>query len=243
MTNPHQPMRYPTDGQPVRPGSSDALTARTIDATIHPPLVRAQESVAGIVPRLQQAAAPLTSPLFLSAVALTLTFVLVAKRMRYRPSALVLSALLVMTLTSFHPVVEPESPQVAQARTPKNATRGSKAWYRYHLQSQPAEEPQYAVESPPPEQPDLPEVPETPDVSPNPYVFVIPQIPVDRFPEVSEEVLRSAERMMRDNEHVQRMMAQIRYRVRQEMRRQYRRQMIAEREARSRQFDLYEMPR
>ena len=243
MPNPHQPMRYPTDGQPVRPGSSDALTARTIDATIHPPLVRAQESVAGIVPRLQQAAAPLTSPLFLSAVTLTLTFVLVAKRMRYRPSALVLSALLVMTLTSFHPVVEPESPQVAQARTPRNATRGSKAWYRYQLQSRPAEEPQFAVESPPPERPELPEVPETPDVSPNPYVFVIPQIPVDRFPEVSEEVLRSAERMMRDNEHVQRMMAQIRYRVRAEMRRQYRRQMIAEREARSRQFDLYESPR
>jgi hypothetical protein len=47
---------------------------------------------------------------------------------------------------------------------------------------------------------------------------------------------------MRDNERMQRMMAQIRYRVREEMRRQHRRQMIAEREARSRQFDLYESP-
>ena len=225
---------------PVRPGSSDALTARTIDATIHPPLVRAQETVVGIVPRLQHAAAPLTSPLFLSAVALTLTFVLVAKRMRYRPSALVLSALLVMTLTSFHPVVEPETPKVVQARTPRNATRGSKAWYRYQLRSQPAEEPRYAVESPPLEQPDPPEPPQAPDMSPSPYVFVIPQIPVDRIPEVSAEVIRSAERMMRDNERMQRMMAQIRYRVREEMRRQHRRQMIAEREARSRQFDLYE---
>jgi hypothetical protein len=225
---------------PVRPGSSDALTARRIDATIHPPLVRAQETVVGIVPRLQHAAAPLTSPLFLSAVALTLTFVLVAKRMRYRPSALVLSALLVMTLTSFQPMVEPETPQVVQARTPRNATRGSKAWYKYHLESRPAEEQQYAVEAPPPEQP---EPPETPDVSTNPYVFVIPQIPVDRIPEVSAEVIRSAERMMRDNERMQRMMTQIRYRVREEMRRQHRRQMIAEREARSRQFDLYEMPR
>jgi hypothetical protein len=229
---------------PVRPGSSDALTARTIDATIHPPLVRAQETVAGIVPRLVQAAAPLTSPLFLTMFAFTIVFILIAKRMRYRPSALVLSALLVMTLTSFHPVVEPEPSQLAQVRTPKNATRGSKAWYRFHLESQPAEEPpQVVVESPPPEQPDPPEPPEAPDMPHNPYVFVLPQIPVDRLPEVSTEMIRSAERMMRDNEHMQRMMSQIRHRVREEMRRQYRRQMIAEREARSRQFDFYESPR
>lgn len=202
---------------PVRPGTSDALTARTIDATIHPPLVRAQETVVGLVPRLAQAAAPLTSPLFLSAVALTLTFFLVAKRMRYRPSALVLSALLVMTLTSFHPVAEPEPPQVAQARTPRTVTRGSKAWYRYHLESQRAgEQPPMVLESPPPPEP--PEPPDQPDMARDPDGFVLPQIPIDRLPEVSAEMMRSAERMMRDNEHVQRMMAQIRYRVREEAR-------------------------
>jgi len=92
----------------VRPGSSDALFARTIDATVHPPLVRAQETVAGLAPRVAQAAAPLASPLFLGALALTLVFSWVAIRMRYRPSALLLGVLLVMTLTSFDPVQKPE---------------------------------------------------------------------------------------------------------------------------------------
>src|SRR4030088_1949917 len=103
----------------VRPGTSDALTARTIDATIYPPLVRAQETAAALVPRLAQAAAPLASPLFLGALALTLVFSWVAIRMRYRPSALVLGAMLVMTLTSFHPMQSPEQSRTADVRTPR----------------------------------------------------------------------------------------------------------------------------
>ena len=107
MTNPHYSMGHPADGTAVRPGTSDALFARTIDATVHPPLVRAQETVAGLVPRVAQAAAPLASPLFLTALALTLVFVWVSMRMRYRPSALVLGVLLVMTLSSFNPMQKP----------------------------------------------------------------------------------------------------------------------------------------
>lgn len=34
----------------VRPGTSDALFARTIDATIYPPLVRAQETAVALAP-------------------------------------------------------------------------------------------------------------------------------------------------------------------------------------------------
>src|SRR3954471_8152894 len=98
MSDPHYPVDYPTDAHPVRPGSSDALTARTIDATVHPPLVRAQETAATLVPRMTQAVAPLTSPLFLGMVALTLTFVLIARRMRYRPSAILVGTMLVVTL-------------------------------------------------------------------------------------------------------------------------------------------------
>src|ERR1700704_560292 len=97
-----------------RPGTSAALFARTIDATIYPPLVRAQETAATLVPRIAQAAAPLASPLFLSALALTLVFTLIAIRMRYRPSALVLGVLLVMALTSFNPVQKPEQSRVAE---------------------------------------------------------------------------------------------------------------------------------
>src|SRR3954462_152141 len=46
MLDPHYPFRSLTDAPAVRPGTSDALTARTIDATVHPPLVRAQETAA-----------------------------------------------------------------------------------------------------------------------------------------------------------------------------------------------------
>jgi hypothetical protein len=43
MTYPHDPVDFPTDPHPVRPGTSEALTARTIDATVHSPLVRVCE--------------------------------------------------------------------------------------------------------------------------------------------------------------------------------------------------------
>src|SRR5712671_3996576 len=126
----YHPVEHPTNGTMVRPGTSDALTARTIDATIHPPLVRAQETVVALVPRVAEAAAPLASPLFLGALALTILFTWVAIRMRYRPSALVLGALLVMTLTSFHPVPKPQQSRIADVRTPRTRIGGVRASYR-----------------------------------------------------------------------------------------------------------------
>ena len=102
MANP-DPVGYPTDA-PVRPGTSDALTARTIDATVHRPLVRAQETVQALGPRIAQSVSPLQSPVILGLVALTLLFVLIARRLKYQPSALVLSALLVLGLSSFRPM-------------------------------------------------------------------------------------------------------------------------------------------
>ena len=233
MTNPHQPMRYPIDSQPVRPGTSDALTARTIDATIHPPLVRARESVTEFVPRVGQTLAPLASPLFLGTVVLTLTFLWIAKRMRYRPSALLLSALLVMTLTSFHPVADPlpspdsnpEQLRVAQVRRPRTLTRGAREIPSYGNYPQPRpdyeSQPTPDYESAPVvmEPPDPPDQPETPDDGwRGPDGFVLPRISIPRLPEVSEEMMRSAERMMRDNEQVQEMMEQIRIRLREEAR-------------------------
>jgi len=226
MPNPHQPMGYPTDAHPVRPGSSAALTARTIDATVHPPLVRAQETVSGLVPRLSQAAAPFTSPLFLTALGLTLTFVLIARRMRYRPSALLLSGLLVTTLTSFHPVPAPPPRGVApvgQVRTPRTVSRGSKAWYRYQLAKRvedepppmPVEdpEPMVAVDEPTPdvmESPTPPDPVEGPVLPSAPPRFETPPLPFSNLPEVSARIVRSAEQMMRDNERMQRIMENVR---------------------------------
>lgn len=203
MPNPLHPMRYPTDAQPVRPGTSAALTARTIDATIHPPLVRAQETVAALVPRVAQAAAPLASPLLLSTVALTLAFVLGAKRMRYRPSALVLSGLLVMALTSFHPVTNPDQSRIAQVRTPRTAIGGARPSYRN------------SVHMPPPEV-EAPDI----DVHVDPVQVDPPPDFADRLPDWSKDAMQSAERMMRENEHVREMMEQIRFRLREEERRQ-----------------------
>jgi len=216
---------HSTDGVAVRPGTSDALFARTIDATIHPPLVRAQETVVAFVPRVAQAAAPLASPLFLGALALTLVFTWVAIRLRYRPSALVLGALLVMTLTSFHPVPKPEQARIADVRTPRTRIGGLRPSYR-----QPVYMPPPQVESP-----DI-------DVHVDPVQVYLPPDFADRLPDWSRDAMQSAERMMRENEQVREMMRQIRYRLREEARRQHWRQMIAERKARSREFDLIDEP-
>jgi len=215
----------------VRPGTSDALFARTIDATIYPPLVRAQETAATLVPRIAHAAAPLASPLFLGALALTLVFSLIAIRMRYRPSALVLGVLLVMTLTSFNPVQKAEQSRVAAVTTPRTVAGGVKRdagggmWsYRDHYTAPPQ------IEAP-----DI-------DVHVDPVqVYLPPEFP-ERLPDWSRDAMHSAERVMRENQQIRAMMRQIRYRLREEARRQRWRQMIAERKARQREFGLIDSP-
>lgn len=223
MPYPHHPMAHPTGGIAVRPGTSDALTARTIDATIHPPLVRAQETVVALVPRVTQAAAPLASPLFLGALALTLVFSWVAIRMRYKPSALVLGALLVMTLTSFHPVQKPAQSRIATV--PRTRVGGARAPYRNR-----------AYEPPPQiEAPDI-------DVHVEPVQVYVPADFADRLSDWSRDAMQSAEQMMRENERVREMVAQIRYRLREEARRQRWRQMTAKGKVRVVEFDLNDSP-
>jgi hypothetical protein len=217
------------DPVPVRPGTSDALFARTIDATVHPPLVRAQETVAALVPRAADAVAPLISPLFLSALALTLIAVWVAHRMRYRPSALVLAALLVMTLTSFHPMPQADPLQIADSR-PRTRIGGVRPAYSYDVDV-----------PPPPEVPQVPEMPDV-DVQVDPVQVLIPRDFIERIPDWSRNAMESAERMARDNEHMREMMRELQMRIRDEARRQHWRQMIAERKARAREFDLIDSP-
>lgn len=106
MTVTQNQVSFPTDPYPVRPGTSAALTARTIDATVHPPLVRAGEAVTAFVPRV---VAPLQSPIFFGMLAGTLVLVWVARRGRFRPAGLLLSAALMATLTSFRPAGRADS--------------------------------------------------------------------------------------------------------------------------------------
>ena len=112
MTQPYDPV-YPTDPHPVRPGSSDALFARTIDATPQPPLVRAQETVATAIPRLTTS---LSDPLFVVMLAGTLVLVWMAIRMRSRLAPVLLSAMMLVTLTSFRPARMPSQAPIAEDR-------------------------------------------------------------------------------------------------------------------------------
>jgi hypothetical protein len=110
------------DPLPVRPGTSAALTARTIDATVHPPLVRAQEKAAELIPRLAE---PLGSPLFFAMLAGTLVLGWLAWRAKFRPVGLLLPAVLLMALTSFRPVgtegdvLRTDVPTVSEDTTPE----------------------------------------------------------------------------------------------------------------------------
>src|SRR5258705_8825580 len=103
MPQRHYALRGVTAPHRVRPGTSAALTARTIDATIHPPIVRAQEAVAEVFPRI---AAPLSSPLFVGTLALTLLLGWAAIRNRLHMRGFLVSAVLVLMLTSFRPMTD-----------------------------------------------------------------------------------------------------------------------------------------
>ena len=248
MTGPHYPLSS-TDAGAVRPGTSDALTARSIDATVHPPLKRAQESAAALVPRVAQAAAPLTSPLFLGGVALALTFVLVARRLRYRPSAILVAPLLVLALSSFHPMEPQFQPiPVARGRTPRTLSQLASARAGRHVisgEDLDRRAPMIADAPEPPETPEAVDVPEAAD-PPNPVGdddaarWAPPEI-VQHIPEMSREMMRSAERMMRDNEQMRAIMDELRERVREEARRARWRRLAAKRHIRPDEIEAFGM--
>jgi len=180
MTNPHHAMSHPLDPHPVRPGTSAALTARTIDATIHPPLVRAQEAVAAFIPRVS--APLLDSPLLFAMLGATLIFVWVAHRAKYRPSALLLSAALVMALTSFHPVRNASDASAADDSgiTEERSGRAFRIDQSAPLdEAPPSMDDAQAYEGPVP--PDPADQPEAPTYESQPYSYSTPPTP-ESFP-------------------------------------------------------------
>lgn len=240
MTYPHHPGNYPTDN-PVRPGTSAALTARTIDATVHRPLVRAQESAASLVPRVAQSAATIANPIFLGSVAVTLLFILVARRMRYRPSAIVVGALLIVTLSSFNPMQPPEPPQLARLRTPRTLSHDASIARGRQLYGGGMNEqmPDVAYVPQPPDVPDTPE-PDPPQFIDIPDYGIQIQVPndvIEQVPEVSRRWMRSAERMMRENQELRELMEQLRMRVREEARRERWRRLAAKRHVRPEEIE------
>jgi hypothetical protein len=65
------------------------------------------------------------------------------------------------------------------------------------------------------------------DVRVEPVRVYLPPDFAERMPDWTRDAMQSAEQMMRQNERMRTMMAQIRYRLREEARRQQWRQMIA----------------
>ena len=201
MPQQHYALRGVTDPHPVRPGTSAALTARTIDATIHPPIVRAQEAVAEVIPRI---AAPLSSPLFVGTVALTLLLGWAAIRNRLHARGFLVSAMLVLMLTSFRPLTDAEIRNVDDD-APRRA----------------APQPEPFERADPPRPPDPPDVPEMRSYQ---YTFDTHNLP-EEFqqlglpPEVSVEITMP-ERMALDREILRAQLRELRIRIREEQRRQ-----------------------
>lgn len=136
MTTPDHLVTHSADPLPVRPGTSAALTARTIDATVRPPLVKAQEAVAAIVPRL---AVPMTPPLLAGTLGLTVVLVMIAtQRIRFRPSVVLLSGLLMMPVSSFRAAQEATEVQVVDDATSRESE--SFKWFEMPEMSPPIPE-------------------------------------------------------------------------------------------------------
>jgi hypothetical protein len=203
----------------VRPGSSAALTARTIDATQRPVLTRASESVAQAAPQVVDSFRnAFTNPLFLSTLALSLIALWILSRMRRQLSGLALGAMIVIASTSFSAPHKPKPKfqrVVDLTHTPKTTRNRmqSSSWNGYNYIAPQAQEENVALVEP-----------ETPDVTPAPRVMypdpvdiVLPATPVTPMSEWQDDIRRSVEReayrLMQDQqvrELIQRVRAQAR---------------------------------
>ena len=208
------------DPLPVRPGTSAALTARTIDATVHPPLVRAQEKAAELIPRLAE---PLASPLLLVMLAGTLVLLWFAKRAHFRPAGLLLPAAMMLLLTSFRPVgneadvLRVDPPTVTEEETPQQIDR---RWRPAPL----PEPPSYYFEAP--------EVPRPPSpraarrhVHPEDERTLAEQL-IAAYPEVvmlaqmnAQAIAMQAEGLVRDERELRQYVKELRRRLRREAQR------------------------
>ena len=208
------------DPLPVRPGTSAALTARTIDATVHPPLVRAQEKAAELIPRLAE---PLASPLLLVMLAGTLVLLWFAKRAHFRPAGLLLPAAMMLMLTSFRPigtegdVLRTDIPTVREEDTPSQTDR---RWRPAPL----PEPPSYYFEAPDVPRPPSPRAARR-HVDPEEVRSLAEQL-IAAYPEVvmlaqmnARAIAQQAEGLVRDERELRQYVMELRRRLRSEARR------------------------
>jgi hypothetical protein len=192
MTYPDDPVSFPSDPHPVRPGTSDALFARTIDATPQPPLVRAQETVATAIPRLTTS---LSDPIFVVTLAATLTLIWLAFQMRARLRPVLLFGMMMLTLTSFRPVQTPsEAPMLGDDMIARGYERA-----RRHERREAAP----PIPEPPPRVHRAPEAP--------PFSFRVPARP--------ERLRPDFDRIRQDEEELRAAIEELRWRIEAELRR------------------------
>lgn len=197
----HHSMSSPSGAFVVRPGSSAALTARTIDATQRPVLSRAQESVTQAVPQMADSFRnAFTSPLFLSSLGLTLITIWMLSRLRRQLSGLALGTMLVVALTSFTAPHKPTPRRlVDMTHTPKTTRNRmqSTSWNGYgYIAPRPMEESTPVAMDYPEPTPSV-EPPPVPDVNTDPVDVVLPATPVTPvtpLPEWRDEVMRNVQR-------------------------------------------------
>ena len=221
----HYSMSSPSGAFVVRPGSSAALTARTIDATQRPVLSRAQESVSHAVPQMADSfRTAFTSPLFLSSLGLTLIAIWMLSHLRRQLSGLALGTMLVVALTSFTAPHKPK-PQLQRVvdlshtpRTTRNRMQ-STSWngYGYIAPQQMDESTPVVLNDPDPS----PDVSATPNVNMDPVDVVLPATPITPLPEWRDEIRRNVEReayrLMQDQQ-VRQMLSRLRAQARAEAR-------------------------
>jgi len=224
MLYPHHSMSNPGT-YVVRPGSSAALTARTIDATQRPVLSRASETVTQAVPQITDSFRnAFTSPLFLSSLALSIIALWLLSRMRRQLSGLALGAMLVIALTSFTGPRKPAPKRLVDLSHTPRTTRNqmlSTSWNGYgYIAPRPQEEnPVIGYVGPDAET--VPATSETPEMGPDPVDIVLPATPVTPLPEWRDQMMRNMERrayrMMQDPQ-VREIIARLRAQAREETR-------------------------
>jgi hypothetical protein len=221
------PGGYSADPSVVRPGTSAALTARTIDATVKSPLGRAQDAVATIIPTMAERA---PSPLLIGTLGVTLAVALVVtRRTRFRPSALFAGALMLLPVSSHQPptgaadfrhdgdgFVSPS--QYAQRFSDPSVPPPRNQTVAVPMEPvQPYEQPSYRRRSyaidyaPPPQPPALDRDRRMPSID-----LVIPaeelQVLTQRGRDLRDEAVRMAFRLYADRQQIRRQIARMRLR-------------------------------
>jgi hypothetical protein len=164
---------YSIDPLAVRPGSSDALFARTIDATQRAPLIKAQEAITTAVPKIIDSVPP---PLLGTTLGLSLLAVMVAtQRVRFRLAPVLMSAVLLLPVSNYHSAQTPpriRASEVTAVEDSRPRRDEPRSFERFDWRFNPRVE----------EVEDVPEVPYVEPVAEPANEFLIP-------PEITEGVL------------------------------------------------------